>query len=83
MIIFENCVAPHNSKGDHVGLLGSLLRAGKVVHTDLVLGQLSPDPDLECRQLLPGAGVTLANHRNDVNLDNKMEDGQINILSLP
>ena len=77
MVIFENCVAPHNSKGDHVGLLASLLRAGEVVHTDLVLSQLRPDPDLECCQLLPGAGVTLANHRNDVNLDNIMEDGNM------
>ena len=33
-----------------------------------MLSQLRPDPDLERRQLLPGAGVTLANHRNDVHL---------------
>ena len=68
MVIFKNCVAADDSKGNQIGLLRSLLHAGEVVHMDLVLCQLLPNPDFECRQLLPCAGVTFANHRNNVNL---------------
>lgn len=68
MVIFENCIAAHNSKGDQTGLLRSLLHAWEVVHVDLVLCQLLPNPNFECCQLLTGAGVTFANHRNNVNL---------------
>ena len=72
MVIFKNCVAAHNSKGDQIGLLPALLHAWEVVHMDLMLCQLLTNPAFECRQLLPGAGVTFANHRNYVNLETAM-----------
>ena len=69
MLVLEDCIAPHHGKRHHTGVLGLLLRAWEVVHVDLVMRQLFTDPSLEHTELLSGAGVTLADHGDNVYLN--------------